>query len=330
MNLPPLPLIDGCLFVDNSLLEYLTTCPRALEYNFLRRRRLSEDRPALNFGGAIHAALEYRYRICPDLVDLEQQGEMILRAKPFLENIPIGEFRTWDLAAQLICRYNKVYLAEPFKVLYKDELLRGLRPMVEMPFAVRLSNFRRWSDGTYEPVGLEAVDTSAGGIAVYYTGKIDLVVSWDNQTFLIDHKTTSMLGPLFGEEQAMSAQHEGYAWALWKVTGDVPSGFCINAIRTRKPAKTVAAVVDDDFQRFKTYLSKERLEEWERNTIALVEEMLWHHSRDYMPQRRKWCVGKYGRCPYYDVCSLPAHNRKMMLESDAFTENTWSPLNKVS
>jgi hypothetical protein len=86
----------------------------------------------------------------------------------------------------------------------------------------------------------------------------------------------------------------------------------------------------EQFYREPFYIDQAELDEWERNTIVIIEEMLWHYSRGYFPQKRKWCVGKYGRCQFYDVCSLPAQQRPLMLQSNMFIEDTWTPLNKPS
>lgn len=310
----PLPLIDGCLFIDNTTLEYLSTCPRSLEYFFLNRRKLAEERSALFFGGAIHKALEHRYKQCGDSMPSAvcEQEQMKLLEEEFAAKPEVhDDFRTLGKAKELIKEYNCQYLEEPFEVLYAPD---G-SPMVELPFAFKLCQIL--------PAHTDAF------IDVYYTGKIDLVTKWDKTLMHIDHKTTSMMGTGFGEEQAMSAQQEGYSWALWRLTGEYPSGYCVNAIRTRAPSKTRPVADDTDFQRFKRYLTPSEIHEWESNTIALIEEMLWHYGRQYFPQKRKWCVGKYGRCPYYEVCSLPIESRELMLSSNLFAESDWSPLHKV-
>ena len=62
MSLLPLPLTGGALVMDNSTAEHFTTCPRSGQYYFIDKRELSGRKAALHFGGAIHKALEYRYK----------------------------------------------------------------------------------------------------------------------------------------------------------------------------------------------------------------------------------------------------------------------------
>lgn len=308
-----LPLIDGAFFIDNSTLEYMTTCPRAFEYKALNKRISAESRPALNFGGAIHTALEVRYRLAgnepvDDAVELAQMAALELH---FQERPIDNNYRTLDLATQIITTYNRRYLSEAFDILANEA---DGKPLVELSFAHKLGDF------AYR----------GGVVPVYYMGRIDLLVWWPKgHLFVIDHKTTSIMGQGFFEEQRMSAQQHGYLWAAQKSTGLRAEGFAINAIRTRPPAKTRSAVEMDDFQREKFFITQEAIAEWETNTKVLIEEVLWHHERGYFPMKTKWCVGKYGRCPYFEVCSLPPESRGVMINSNMFQTDTWSPLQKT-
>lgn len=319
MNNLPLPLENGALCIDNSFLESLQTCPRALEYSRLRKRELAASRPSLNFGSAGHLVWEHRYKTTKNLsptAELENQQAEIL-AKYYSENpFPEDDFRTLNWAIEVfVKKYNQRYALEPFQLLQDD---KG-SPMVELPFMVKL----------YE------TELYPGHILpIFYTGKIDLPVSWDNNVFVIDHKTTSMMGESFWDDLRVSPQLVGYTWGFWKATGIKPAGFCVNAVRTKpqpmKPKNGLDAWWEENYQRSKEYVSDGLLKEWESNTINLVEEFLWHHSRSYFPMKKKWCCAKYGKCQFYSVCNgLPIEQREEMLMSQLYTENTWSPLRKI-
>src|SRR5437016_12209570 len=102
-----------------------------------------------------------------------------------------------------------------------------------MPFALKLFDyeqpimrFKATSEGEY-------VEQLYNTIPVYYTGRIDLPVMWDNQLVVIDHKTTSAMGDYFFKDQRVNPQMIGYCYAFQKLTGRTVNGFCINAIRSR-------------------------------------------------------------------------------------------------
>lgn len=307
MNLPLLPLVDGALLLDNSTLELLQTCPRSMEYAYLRKRTLAREKPALNFGSAIHAALAHRYKhfedralTTPDLVQVLDVLDQHFLANPQ----PDGDYRTLSLARSLTESYFKVWSREPFKVV---------QGKVEASFALLIGHIN--------------------GQPVYWTGRIDLVVEENSGIWVMDHKTSSMFGESFWNEMAMTAQQLGYVWACKQSLGKTPRGYIINGIRTRKPTRLdeydeTKMVRADDFARQQFVVTEDMLTEWQENVLSLVREFLWHHSNDYMPRKTKWCVGKYGLCPFYDVCSLPRSSREQMLMSSQYEDSVWSPLNK--
>ncbi len=334
MTTPPLPLINGALHIDNSFLELLQTCPRALEYKQLRKREIVATRVGMNFGTALHLALDWRYRTYGadlqqhSIVQCEQEQSTILEQYFSANPCPEDDHRGMNWAMDLVKRYNVRYQVEQFNLLRDDK-----GPIVEVPFAVRFGLYLL--SGKLIPANqVVDKDLELPHIWIFYTGKIDLPISWDGSLFIMDHKTTSVLGQSFWDDLRISPQQLGYCWAYKQLTGQQPIGFVVNAIRTNlpplKPIKqTIAQWWEDSLSRMKEYITTTHLDEWHRNTFALVEEFLWHHSRSFMPQKKKWCVGKYGKCAYYEVCYAPEHQRDELLKSEAFTDYDWSPLKGV-
>jgi hypothetical protein len=366
-----MPLVDGCLFVDNSMLELLTTCPRQLEYNKLFARVAAAEKPSLNFGSAIHDALEFRY-VHGEAIDpyVEQDQLTILNDSFARRPTPEDDWRNVNWAAELMRKYNELHRLEPFNLLQydtpivcprcqgadgiinaKNEAMQCLwcagtkvrKTMVELPFALELFTLpRRMSERSWVTEADRKHVERHDGIPVMYSGRIDLPVFWDGGLFVMDHKTTSMLGSSFFERASMSAQQRGYCWAFNKLTGHKVHGYCINALRTKEPPQYIfnptKAVPKgqspekwwgESFQREKFYTTPDAIEEWRQNTIELIHEFVWHYSRDVMPMKTAWCT-QFGRCQYYDVCSLPRESRHLMLTSGNYTDNTWNPLREPS
>lgn len=317
---PILPLLqDGAFLVDNSFLDSTTTCVRKAQYRYLLNRSPGGEKAALNFGTAIHLALDWRYKTCQNrqVTDADEQHIHDNILVPFFEQNPVaeGEHRTLNWCFEIIKHYNKNYLIEPFKLLKwkdRDEV------MSEITFIHDLATLKY--DGQ--------------DIPVKYVGRIDLPVVWDDCLMILDHKTTSMLGNFYFDGQKISPQYEGYCWAMQRTLGtNLVSGFCINGIRTKeapaKPRSGWDVWWSECFERHKEYLRPGQLEEWQENTIALIEEWLWHYGRGIFPAKKKACT-MYGKCAYYDVCYLPKQNRELVLAGDQFIEDKWSPLKDVS
>ncbi len=377
-NLPPLPLIDGCLFIDNSgWIETMSTCHRYLEYKNLSKRVLTGEKAALNFGSAIHLALELRYsRYQNKLVDDAYYNDLATLLTDFYAQHPVpgDDWRSLNWAMEMVRKYNERFSIEDFNLLKYEKpvecpqcagggavyepdgwcpfcLGTGKREvMVEIPFAVKLFDWTGSLPVESGAKGIQMFDQLATEdtkelvmctIPVIYSGRIDLPIQKDGQLFVMDHKTTSMMGQPFWDEQRVSPQHLGYAWAFERTTGRRPTGYVVNAIRTKecpqyvlagktfkgKEGKTTSPAEwwQQTFQRDVFPVTDSKLSEWKTNTIDLVEEFFWHYQRDFMPQKKKWCAS-YGRCPYYDVCLLAPSDRGVVLASGEFADNTWSPL----
>jgi hypothetical protein len=360
MTLPLLPLIDGCLFVDNSMLELLTTCPRALEYNQLHKRVAANEKPSLNFGSAVHLALEYRYQKYQSrLLDDQYNQDVAHLLSDFFDEhpCPLDDFRNLNWAIEVVKQYNATYAAESFELLQYDESQKcshcegtgdnrpdgslgrspsclwcsgtgKLSTMVEMSFALPLFDYKTGVFGFQNDL--------PASIPVLYSGRIDLPHISDNHLWVMDHKTTSILGPSFFDKMRMSAQQKGYAWAFEQLTGRKVEGYVINAIRTKEPPiyvqsgqtskygkkQTVSQWWSESLARERYYLKPGELDEWRLNAIALIEEFFWHYSREYMPMKTAWC-NQFGRCPYFDVCSSAKADRGVMLQSGLFMDNLW-------
>lgn len=333
----PLPLVENALFIDNNFLEGFQTCPRATEYSKLRKRTLATARPALSFGSAGHLALDLRYKLCgADIVDdiakadLEAQQVDLLQRYFIANPPPENDFRTLNWAIEIfVTRYNMRYAKEPFNLVNDAD---G-KVFVERSFAVP---FLAVSKNTYtiRPfVSFENVNVECEFIVVYI-GRIDLPILKDNSIYIMDHKTSSQIGDSAWDTLRISPQQVGYAWAWYKSTGIMPLGFAVNLIRVKtQPAKPVGGLAkwwEESFSRNYEYLNpSDPFGEWEQNTTALIEEFLWHHQRSYFPMKKSWCVGKYGKCQFYNVCYSPFHDRLELLASQEYVDNNWSPLDPM-
>jgi hypothetical protein len=114
-----------------------------------------------------------------------------------------------------------------------------------------------------------------------------------------------------------------YVWAVSKQLNRSVYGFTVNALAIRKPTKTGKG---NEYIRNIVMLDQTLLEEWVDDTLFIVSDFVEMARRGYYPKHTKWCVGKYGTCPYMSVCSLPPAHREVMLSSGLFRNVEWSPL----
>lgn len=329
-------LQNGAFLVDNAFLEYATTCVRKTQYRYVMSKVSKGEKDALNFGSAIHRALEYRYSVVQNRQMTEADEQVVhnrILVPFFEEHIPSEDsHRNLNWAFELFKHYNKAYPVEPFKLMTWKEP----KPCHHCNGTGHDSNDGCiWCKGSGKQSIMSEITFihdihTYNGIPIKYIGRIDLPVIWNDVIIVNDHKTASMLGNFYFEGQKISPQFEGYCWAMQQtIKSPIVSGFCINALRTKEPPMKPKSGWDqwwsECFARHKEYLRPGQLDEWKENTIQLIEEWMWHYERGYFPMKKKACT-MYGKCPYYDVCYLPKENRELVLNSTQFTEEKWTPL----
>lgn len=322
----PLPILDDdTLLIDNSSLEVGCTCHRAMEYYFCRKRQTASERSALRFGGIIHKALDLRYRAASPMHAQSPAVESVMLAS--LDNDfsawqpPEDDFRTHSFAVELINKYGIAYPFESFEVVR----LPDGSPFVEVPFAIPLGEVEINSDVTVLLPSGGTATRHVTTLKIVWTGKIDLAYVNDGRYYILDHKTTSMMGPSFFQDFELSHPMHGYCWAAEQLLGKPIYGYVINALATRKPTKTGKAL---EFERKVYHLSRPHLDEWKTDTLHIVTDIVSSAVRGYMPKMTKWCVGKYGTCQFHKVCTLPPEQRDFMLGSGEYEQVVWSPLKK--
>lgn len=299
--------------------------------------RSTFETPALTFGKAIHAFLEYLYRHGPPTTQqIYEIGLPHFTAYPPSD----GEWRTLDHYCRVAELYMKEYPVESFEV--KKQLANATsaehgsylygEPLVECPFAIPLQiiDVHALSAFTSETILYDAEgDTSLpyiGKVHVVWTGVIDLVAQQsDSSTIIVDHKTSSITGDSYFKGYELSQQFIGYAFAASQLLETSITKALLNVLACRKPTKTGKAV---EFQR-RLYLYREdQLAEWPLSILSHVEDLLHRLTTGFFPMSTQWCVGKFGTCPYHDVCTVPEDQRMTVLFSNSYADNVWNPLNQ--
>lgn len=323
---------DYVLEIDWSSIQQALTCDRSAMWSLIYGRTTGKS-AALTYGSAIHKGLETYYRGGASLTEILASGE-----QEFLDYPPgLSEWRTYDSYARALTEYVKKYsIEDTFTILRNSEDL----PMVEQGFALPLTvipvgEFLAFPGELIcknPPAVIERAAPSdfAGGlnlfvdnIHVVWTGVIDLVVKDSDQLWIVDHKTTSIEGDSYWKQYELSQQFTGYVWAASELLGQRVEGAVANVIYGRQPTKTGRGL---DFLRRRYHYRDDQLGEWRQNMIWLMEDFVHNLQTGRFPMKTQWCVGKFGTCPYHDVCSLPSSARLTMLMSDQYSRNVWNPL----
>ena len=181
----------------------------------------------------------------------------------------------------------------------------------------------------------KAVYLNGGTIPVHieWTGIIDMLAEVNGGLYVVDHKTTSIISQDFFDGFEIAMQPTGYFAAMKAAFPDLPiKGFMANVLACRKPVAAITKsgkpTSSKPFEAFRRqyHYSDWHVNEFKQDALALVEELFANVTNKFFPKKTQWCVGKYGKCPYFDVCSLPPESRMDMLMSDQYINNTWKPV----
>lgn len=147
-------------------------------------------------------------------------------------------------------------------------------------------------------------------------GRLDLGVRWHSGVWIVDHKSTSIGGPTWWTEFETSPQMAGYTYAASLLRGnEAPKGVIINRLVVRSGGTF-------DFERRPFRWPAWKIEEWKADRVRNYHELSRCITDDNFPRNRYSCVGRYGKCPAFDVCNAPPSARPRLIEFD-FIEDRW-------
>lgn len=232
---------------------------------------------------------------------------------------------------------------------YKDEVMTPYvhqgKPMVEFSFAFPLGQvelpttmFQQWGFGTLTNCAATEGEIIRQGqthvpVQIEWSGIIDMLAEINGALYVVDHKTTSIISQDFFDGFEIAMQPTGYFSALRAAFPELPiKGFLANVLACRKPVaaltKSGKPTSSKPFEAFRRqyHYSDWHVAEFKQDALALVEELFANITNKFFPRKTQWCIGKYGKCPFFEVCSLPPESRQSMLESDNYIINTWKPV----
>lgn len=309
----------NCVRFDNSEFTNWNDCLVKGLFAGALKRQLASGQTSLVFGGAVHEALEMQLRGH----DLQTQLDAAFQYADEHNLAEISdERRNPSSLRELIYAYNNDVELRPQHQQFRPievEQHGERKPFVEESFSLRLG-----------AVQVQKPDNASINVEIWWEGKIDCIAFYDTAVAVVDHKTTSVMGAKFADDKMRSNQMLGYMWAatqLLKAFGysKPPKEVVINAIALRKN--------NFDFEHFRLPYAAWQLEEWQSQVLLNVRNICTAYLEamhyGFATPNRESCVGKYGRCAFFDVCQAHSNMRSRMLNSSGqYIKSTWSPHNK--
>lgn len=151
-------------------------------------------------------------------------------------------------------------------------------------------------------------------------GHLDRVVSYVDQLYVLDNKTTgATLGQYYFHQYSPDTQMSLYTFGGQVVLKKPVRGVVIDAAQILVNSST--------FARGFTYRTPEQLNEWWAGTEHYIR--LAQHFADGPVEEQRWpmnptACGNYGGCEFREVCSASARVRERILR-DQFNQRVWNP-----
>ncbi|HEX6826445.1 MAG TPA: PD-(D/E)XK nuclease family protein [Nitrospiraceae bacterium] len=282
-------------FMDNTKVSAYKDCPRKYFYRHVMHWRGEGVAAPLLFGGAWHSAMDVVWKELPnkpleevalnavDAFAVKWEAESGMSAQLDFDQQTALAPRTPMIAAEMLSHY--VYQRQ--KMILSCELIAA-----EQPFAVPMPN----------------IDHG------WYVGRLDKAIRWQGETIVIEHKTTALYrkdGPFqydWLEGWHMDAQVKGYEFGGMMYHPEKFGGIWVDGALVHK-------TIHDGFKFIPVKHGMDLVKEWLADTQQWVERINQdtisfqndgHLVRGTFPKNENHCFGKYGRCPYVDLCRTKA------------------------
>ena len=254
---------------DHQVTGTMGECERMAYYQHILGRRIdSQDRTALNWGSAMHAASD----LWSTSKDPEQIQELIGRS--LNENADDRYGRTQGRMFEAFLKYAQFQMSNPLEVL-----------RTEQPTLLTCDSG-------------ESCPYFEEGCQLTYGGRLDKIIRWQGMVGPLDLKTTVMndKDPIVAYRP--SHQFMGYVWVVGHLMLSHCWGIIVDRIVTNKSAI--------DIKRFPVSFTKDNIRDWVRNEKALhgrIHYLFENHAED----EYAW-IQNYARCStpwpcaYRDAC----------------------------
>lgn len=289
--------------IDNFALTMHQTCPSKYDLRIRQGWTSRGKSAALGFGGSLHSGMATWYKT-------HDLGQALLAiGNSWHDDQPVDDFRTKEKCITTMIEYSKKYPSESFTVVGAPE-----NPMIEVPFTIELDGlcipFCN-SCGCMQPGFTETYCQKCGDPLepIEYGGIFDGLIEFSNQVYILEHKSTSVLGSTYFNQFKPNNQVCGYIWGAGKLSGKKVNGALINAIGIYKAGAT-------KFERDITSRSDTAIAEWKKSVQMTCAEIRFHERHGFWPLRTMACT-LYGRCEFHDVHVLEHEaEREKRLEND--------------
>lgn len=285
-------------FIDNTQRDAFVACPLKWKRSFIDNLAPITPSIHLHAGGCFAAALETTRRAYYE--DHKPEDHALALG---LSRLIVGwgdpEFGSDEDKSlfRMIWAFDDYFREYPLHSDAVKPLMVDGRAAVEFTFAIPLP-----------------VNNPDSGDPLVYTGRFDMLGVFQDSIFVVDEKTSAMLGQSWGQQWDLKSQFTGYCAAA-REYGYPVAGAIIRGVGLLKNSTT--------FQPVLQYRPDWQIDRWWIQMIRDVKRMVAAYtSGEYDAALSEPC-SQYGGCAFRRLCLSP--NPEAWIEG-YFTERNWDPL----
>lgn len=283
---------------DATSLEPLKRCPRLYQLQILEGWSPKEENNDLRFGIEYHQALANYELVRADGIEHDEAVFHVVREVMYAVEgwYSDHKYKNRDNLLRSVIGYLDQFKDDPAKTL----ILNNGKPAVEVSFNFELD----YGPNADQPYVL--------------CGHLDRVVNFNDDIFIMDHKTTTMTpGDYYWKQYEPHNQMTLYTLAGKVIFNTNVKGVMINAAQL---------MVDSTrFTRGITYRTQDQLDEWVGDLQYWFSRAAEYAFNNYWPMNDTAC-DKYGGCKFRHICSSSPGVRDKLLKAEFTRGEPWNPL----
>lgn len=337
-------------YYDNTRISGYEACERSFYFRHVRNWAPDSTKAALVFGSAWHAAMDVVWAAYCGVgnASIDQQkviaaamqgfeGKWVEEGFPSLTdflNLELEEQkkflpRTPMVAAEMLYGYIEAR---------GDTMRHRFKPAdpelwIEEPFAVPLdpTDDTLWYVGRWDKRVIRVSDSSIFGIEHKTTTEYKKDGYFKGDYIESFNPNSQVEGYLYAGKVKYGNRFKGIMLDHALVHKDVHDGFAFTPIELQMPQleqwlwtrHNRIGAIERDIERL-DYIRKVASGEVKNNTITNLGFM------SAFPQRTGQCVGKYGRCPFLDLCRSDANPERWEDPPAGWKVEKWSPFDELA
>jgi hypothetical protein len=294
MTRPPFPTV-----LDSTIMAAFRSCPRKAELEFIQHWKPQTPSVHLHAGAAYASGMEAA-RVAYYLNGHSPEDSIALGIQALLthygafecpEDSPKSASR---MAGALEFYFSHYRLGEDQAIPLS---LPGGKSGIEFNFL--------------EPIDLIHPET---GDPLLYSGRMDMMCSYENMNLGEDDKTASQLGASWPRQWDLRSQFTGYVWGAGRA-GIKLDGFLVRGVSILKTKYDTLQAI--------TYRPTWQIDRWYEQLLRDGKRMIAAWEEGYYDYNLDHACAEYGGCGFRSICQM---RDPTALLSQQFERRRWDPV----